>query len=219
MAYPVIAIDGPSSSGKGTVAARVADILGWHYLDSGALYRSSALFAQQKGIALHDEERLAAALPQLPVRFVGDRIFLENRDVTREIRSEETGLAASKIAALGKVRAALLQRQRDFAQHHPLVADGRDMGSVVFPQACLKVFLTADAQTRAQRRVQQLGRAGDGDFFRQVLHDIEARDAADRARRHAPLVRLPEARLLDNSRLSVEESVKKVLDWYREIQK
>lgn len=213
----VIAIDGPSASGKGTVALRVAQALGFDYLDSGALYRLTALYAEKRGVSWHNEEAVAQLAENLPVRFEEAQIMLNDEDVSAQIRSEAIGMGASAIAQLSKVRAALLQRQRDFLTEKGLVADGRDMGSVVFPDAVLKVFLTASAQVRAQRRARQLGLPCEGVEFDRILSDIEARDEADRRRPVAPLRQLPDAVLLDTTDLGIEESVKKVLDWYHKL--
>lgn len=213
----VIAIDGPSASGKGTVALRVAQALGFDYLDSGALYRLTALYAEKRGVGWSNEEAVAQLAENLPVRFEETRIMLNDEDVSAQIRSEAIGMGASAIAQLPKVRAALLQRQRDFLTEKGLVADGRDMGSVVFPDAVLKVFLTASAQVRAQRRARQLGLPCEGVEFDRILSDIEARDEADRRRPVAPLRQLPDAVLLDTTDLGIEESVKKVLDWYHKL--
>ena len=213
----VIAIDGLSASGKGTVALRVAQALGFDYLDSGALYRLTALYAEKRGVGWHDEEAVAQLAENLPVRFEETRIMLNDEDVSAQIRSEAIGMGASAIAQLPKVRVALLQRQRDFLTEKGLVADGRDMGSVVFPDAVLKVFLTASAQVRAQRRARQLGLPCEGVEFDRILSDIEARDEADRRRPVAPLRQLPDAVLLDTTDLGIEESVKKVLDWYHKL--
>ena len=210
----VIAIDGPSASGKGTVAARVAAALGYAYLDSGALYRLTALYAQNQGIEWTDEAALAQVAAELPAEFIDGRILLAGDDVSAAIRSESIGMGASAVAALPAVRTALLQRQRDFLSAQGLVADGRDMGAIVFPDAELKIFLTADARIRAERRAKQLGLPLEGIEFERILSDIEARDEADRRRTVAPLRQLPDALLLDTSALSIEESVKKVLDWY-----
>ena len=212
----VIAIDGPSASGKGTVAARVAAELGWAYLDSGALYRLTALFAQRQHIDWNDEAAVAQCAGCLPVVFDGGRILLDGEDVAQAIRTESVGMGASAIAALPKVRAALLQRQRDFLTEQGLVADGRDMGSVVFPQAACKIFLTASAQIRAERRAKQIGIACEGVAFERILSDIMARDEADRRRSVAPLQQLPDAHLLDTSHRTIDEAVRQVLDWYRE---
>ena len=216
MPQKVIAIDGPSASGKGTVAQRVADALGWRYLDSGALYRITALYARNHQITWDNEAAVAALAQALPVEFAEGSVLLDGEDVSAAIRSEEIGMGASRVAALPTVRTALLQRQRAFLTEQGLVADGRDMGSVVFPDAVLKVFLTASPQVRAERRAKQIGVPLDGAGFERILADIEARDEADRNRVVAPLQKLPEAHLLDTSALTIEESVKKVLDWYRE---
>lgn len=218
MTTKVIAIDGPSASGKGTVASRVAAALGWNYLDSGALYRLTALYAQQRNVGWTNEAAVAALAAALPAQFDGQRVLLDGEDVGNAIRSEEIGMGASAVAQLPAVRAALLQRQRDFQTASGLVADGRDMGSVVFPDAALKVFLTASAQVRAERRAKQLGIACEGAVFERILSDIEARDEADRCRAAAPLVRLPDALLLDTSDMGIEEAVKKVVDWYEQKQ-
>ena len=218
MTTKVIAIDGPSASGKGTVASRVAAALGWNYLDSGALYRLTALYARQRNVGWTNEAAVAALAAALPAQFDGQRVLLDGEDVGSEIRSEEIGMGASAVAQLPAVRAALLQRQRDFQTASGLVADGRDMGSVVFPDAALKVFLTASAQVRAERRAKQLGLPCEGLAFERILADIEARDEADRRRAAAPLVRLPDALLLDTSDMGIEEAVKKVVDWYEQKQ-
>ena len=215
----VIAIDGPSASGKGTIAARIASILNRDYLDSGALYRLTALFAQQRQIDWTNEEQIAQLAAVLPVIFIEGKILLNDLDVTHVIRSEEVGMNASKIAAYPLVRAALLQRQRDFLTARGLVADGRDMASVVFPSPEQKIFLTAIAQIRAERRALQLGISVNSDEFKQILADIEKRDTADRTRVVAPLQPVADAHILDTSSLNIEESVQKILDWYQIIEK
>lgn len=209
---PVIAIDGPTASGKGTVAQRVADILGWHYLDSGALYRLAALAALREPVPLDDEPALARLAASLPITFVGSRIFLAGREVTDEIRAEVVGETASRIAVLGDLRAALLNRQRDFRQMPGLVADGRDMASVVFPDAALKVFLTASAEARAERRHKQLIEKGFSANLESLLRDLRARDARDAGRSHAPLVAAEGAAIIDSTSLSVQQTVQAVLD-------
>ena len=213
----VIAIDGPSASGKGTVAAQVAAILNRDYLDSGALYRLTALYASQQNIDWDNEHEIATLAYKLPVVFSTDSILLNGIDVTAAIRTENIGMGASAIAALPAVRTALLQRQRDFLVPRGLVADGRDMASVVFPQAELKIFLTASAPIRAQRRALQLGLATDGADYQRILTDIEKRDQADRSRAVAPLKPANDAIILDTSSLNIKESVEKVLAWYRTI--
>lgn len=214
MNQKVIAIDGPSASGKGTVAARVAAALGWAYLDSGALYRLTALYAKNQGIAWDNENEVAQLAASLPVEFIGQTILLNQQDVSQAIRAEHIGMGASAVAKLPAVRTALLQRQRDFLTHQGLVCDGRDMGSVVFPQAALKIFLTASPEIRAERRAKQLNIPLKSAEFQHILADIQARDAADQNRSVAPLRQFPDAELLDTSDLSIEEAVKKVLDWY-----
>ncbi|WP_373699414.1 (d)CMP kinase [Neisseria dentiae] len=213
----IIAIDGPSASGKGTVASRVAAALGFDYLDSGALYRLTALYAQQRNADWGDETAVAALAEQLPAEFDGGRILLGGEDVTDAIRTEAIGMGASAVAQLPKVREALLQRQRAFLTEKGLVGDGRDMGSVIFPDAALKIFLTASARTRAERRAKQIGVPTEGVAFERILADIEARDEADSRRAVAPLKQQPDALLLDTTHLNIEESVKKVLDWYAKI--
>ncbi|WP_131112460.1 bifunctional 3-phosphoshikimate 1-carboxyvinyltransferase/cytidylate kinase [Sulfuricystis thermophila] len=216
---PVIAIDGPSASGKGTVAQRVAKALGFHFLDSGALYRLTALAAMKADVSLDDEAGVAAIAATLPAEFRNDRIFLSGEDVTEAIRSEAVGNGASKIAVYPAVRAALLDRQRAFRRFPGLVADGRDMGSVVFPDAPVKVFLTASAEARALRRYKQLIEKGMPDNMRPLLQDIvkdlEARDARDAARPVAPLKQLPDADLVDTTTLNIDQAVAAVMDRVR----
>lgn len=214
--HSVIAIDGPAASGKGTIASRVAKALGWSYLDSGALYRVTALWASLHNIATTDEKALAALALQLPVDFSAGKVFLDGKDASEAIRTEVIGKNASEIAKFPSVRQALLQTQREWAHKDKLVADGRDMASVVFPDADLKVFLTATADVRAQRRAKQIGVEIGSPAFAQILNDIHARDLADSQRTTAPLVRVPDAKLLDTSEMTIEEAVQKVLDWYRQ---
>ena len=214
MAIPVIAIDGPSASGKGTVAQRVADRLGFHYLDSGALYRLVGLAARKAGVATSDEAAVSALAAALDARFERGNIYMGQEVVTDTLRSEQAGAAASEVAALPAVRAALLQRQRDYRQAPGLVADGRDMGSVVFPDAVLKIFLTASAEERAQRRYKQLIDKGMGATIAALLEDIKARDERDSARSVAPLRKGGDAILLDTTSLSIEEAVDSVLARY-----
>ncbi len=214
---PVIAIDGPSASGKGTVAQRVARELGFHYLDSGALYRLLALAAMRCGVALDDEGALAVLVGKVDIRFENGDILLDGENATESIRTEECGNGASKIAALPAVRAALLDLQRAFRKSPGLVADGRDMGSVVFPDALVKIFLTASAEIRAERRVKQLmGKGMDGSISPlQILQDIRSRDERDSARSVAPLQQCADASLLDTSALSIDAAVAAVLERYR----
>ncbi len=214
-AVPVIAIDGPSASGKGTVAQRVAQQLGYHFLDSGAMYRLLGLAAQRRGIALDEETRLAKLAGQIDIRFEGNDIWLDGAKVNNELRTEEAGSAASKIAALPKVRAALLDRQRAFRRAPGLVADGRDMASVVFPDAALKVFLTASAEARAERRYKQLIEKGMSANIAALLQDIRVRDERDSQRSVAPLQQAPGAGLLDTTDLTIEQAVQEVLARYR----
>jgi 3-phosphoshikimate 1-carboxyvinyltransferase len=210
---PVIAIDGPSGSGKGTVAQRVAQQLGFHYLDSGALYRLVALRARRKGVSLSDAHGLAALARELPAAFSGSEIRLDGESVTDAIRTEEISETASKVAAVPQVRQALMQRQRAFRRPPGLVAEGRDMGSVVFPDADLKVFLTASAEARAERRHKQLIDKGLHATLATLLRDIEQRDARDMGRSVAPLQKSADAQVLDTTGLSVEQATDRVLAW------
>lgn len=211
---PVIAIDGPSASGKGTVAALVAQSLGFHYLDSGAIYRVTAYAAQRAGVALEDEVALAALARQLQLRFAGGEVFLDGKPVGDVIRSEAAGRAASRIAALPALRLALLERQRAFRISPGLVSDGRDMGSVVFPDATLKVFLTASAEERAQRRYKQLIEKGLDANLAALLQDLKERDSRDAARSAAPLQQTVDAVLLDTTGLNIQQAVQQILDWW-----
>lgn len=217
-AVPVICIDGPTASGKGTLAAALAARLGWHYLDSGALYRATALAARQAGVALDDEAALARLAAALPLRFEAGRVWLDGRDVSEALRSEQTGMDASALAPLPAVRAALLHLQRSMARLPGLVADGRDMGTVVFAGAPLKVFLTASAETRAERRYKQLAAKGISANIARLRDDLQARDARDASRAAAPLKAAQDALALDNSCLSIEQSVQQVLDWWQDRQ-
>jgi|ERR1019366_5793067 cytidylate kinase len=211
---PVIAIDGPSASGKGTVAKRIAQRLGFHYLDSGALYRLVTLSALQKRVALDNEAALAQLAGALDARFHEDNVFLNQEDVTDLIRSEEVSATASQVAVLRAVRQALLIRQRAFRQPPGLVADGRDMGSVVFPDAVLKIYLTADTAERALRRYKQLIEKGMDANITTLLQDIRQRDARDSARAVAPLQKSDDASLLDTTKLSIDAAVEQVLARY-----
>ena len=213
---PVIAIDGPTASGKGTVAQRVAAALGWHYLDSGALYRLVALRALETGIEADDAPALADLARRLQPSFGGDRIGLDGRDVSREIRREDVGALASRIAVHPVLRAALLDLQRSFRRPPGLVADGRDMGTVVFPDAGLKVFLTASVEARAGRRHKQLSEKGFPSNITILLQDLRARDERDSSRVAAPLRPAEGARQLDSSDLSIEQVVSQILRWHGE---
>jgi cytidylate kinase len=215
---PVIAIDGPSASGKGTVAERVAAALGFHFLDSGALYRLTALSATKRGVALEDEARLASLAASLPARFHDGAIWLADENVTHAIRAEAVGEGASKVAALPAVRAALLDRQRAYRQPPGLVADGRDMGTVVFADAVAKVFLTASAEARAERRYKQLIEKGNSANLPDLVADMQARDARDTARAVAPLKPAADALLLDTTRMDVESAVQAVLTHFASCQ-
>jgi cytidylate kinase len=214
---PVIAIDGPSGSGKGTLCQTLARHFGWHLLDSGALYRVTGMAADRHGIALDDELAVAELAKNLDVQFVPGEsgeptsVLLEGDDVSGELRTEKTGLLASKVAVLGAVRSALLQRQRDFAQAPGLVVDGRDMGTVVFTDAPLKIFLTASAEERAERRYKQLKSKGDNVNLATLLLEIQARDKRDSERELAPLKPAADAIQLDSSGLGIEEVFERVL--------
>jgi 3-phosphoshikimate 1-carboxyvinyltransferase len=212
---PVIAIDGPSASGKGTVAQRVAAQLGYHYLDSGALYRLLAMAAQRDGIALDDEAGLAALAARMEIRFAGENVWLDGVLAGDELRGEQCAAAASKVAALPEIRAALLNKQHAFRKAPGLVADGRDMASVVFPDAALKIFLTASAEARADRRYKQLKQKGMSANIAALLQDIQSRDERDTQRSVAPLQQAPGASLLDTTALNIEQAVQEVLARYR----
>jgi cytidylate kinase len=214
MTVPVIAIDGPSASGKGTIAKRVAAALGFHYLESGALYRVVALIALRQG--LQDEVAIAAAAAGMDVYFQGDEILLEDEDVSLHIRHEEVGKRASDIAPMPGVRRALLERQRAFRRPPGLVADGRDMGTVVFPEAALKIFLTASPEVRAQRRYNQLIEKGIAANLGALSRDLAERDARDANRAVAPLAPAPDSQVLDSSSLSVETVADRVLQLWRD---
>ncbi|ODS55143.1 MAG: cytidylate kinase [Acidovorax sp. SCN 65-108] len=217
---PVICIDGPTASGKGTVAAAVAQRLGYRFLDSGAMYRITALAALRAGLAISPEHeaRIAALAQTLPVRFEGGRVWLGSDDVTEAIRTEEAGMNASRVSALPAVRGALVDLQHSFQRLPGLVADGRDMGTVIFPDAPLKVYLTASAACRAERRYKQLISKGFSASIADLRADLEARDARDSTRSVAPLKPAQDALVLDNSDLTIEQAVEKVLAWWQERQ-
>lgn len=213
---PVICVDGPTASGKGTLAALTAHRLGYHYLDSGALYRLTAFAALRAGIELNDEAGLTQIARTLPVHFQGRKIFLETEDVSEAIRTEAIGMAASSVSAHRTVRAALLNLQRSFRRLPGLVADGRDMGTVLFPDAPLKIYLTASALHRAERRYKQLISKGKTTTIAAIQQDLEARDAKDMSRQVAPLKPAENAKLLDNSDLTIEKSLDQVIDWWQD---
>jgi cytidylate kinase len=213
----VVTIDGPSGSGKGTISRQLAVRLGWHYLDSGALYRLVGLAAARARVELGNEPALALLAARLDVRFTPaaevERVYLGGKEVAAELRTEQAGEAASQVAAIPAVRTALLQRQRDFAEPPGLVADGRDMGTVVFPSATLKVFLTASAEERAMRRHKQLKEKGIDVSLPDLSWDIAQRDARDANRPVAPLRPAPDARVIDSTSLAPKEVVARILEW------
>ncbi len=217
---PVICVDGPTASGKGTLAAQLASQLGYHLLDSGALYRITALAARQAGLALDasGEDAIADMAERLNIAFKNDQVWLDGADVTEQIRLEATGMLASQVSALPKVRSALVALQHSFRRLPGLVADGRDMGTAIFPDAPLKVFLTASAEHRAQRRFKQLISKGNPTTLDSLRADLEARDARDMSRSASPLKPAQDALLMDNSNLSIEESVNQVLAWWQDKQ-
>lgn len=212
---PVIAIDGPSGSGKGTVAQRVSKALGFHYLDSGLLYRLLAYAARQRNIDLQNEEALVDLTRSLNLNFEGESVYLNSDEIGEKIRSEAAAQDASRIATVGRVRQALLQKQRGFRRSPGLVADGRDMGSTVFPDAELKIFLTASPQERAQRRYKQLIEKGLHANLPEILRDIQLRDERDSQRSVAPLQKCVDAELLDSTSLTIDQVVAAVVARFR----
>ena len=214
---PVIAVDGPSASGKGSVAEKVADYLGYHYLDSGAIYRILAFAAHKAGVDWSDEQSLAELASRLNIDFKQSEVFLDGDRVSEAIRSEAMGRGASEVAVHPAVRAALLQLQQNFRQSPGLVADGRDMASVVFPDAKLKIFLTASTETRAKRRHLQLLNRGLSADYQAILDDLTQRDLRDSQRMTAPLKQMPEALLLDTTARSIQEAVDFILNAYQKI--
>lgn len=214
---PVIAIDGPTASGKGTVAMRVASHLGFHYLDSGALYRIVALASEQNFIAATNRQALGQLAQKICVEFKDGFVYLDGEDVTETIREESIGVLASQIAVYSEVRDSLLALQRGFRRHPGLVADGRDMASRIFTDAVLKVFLTASAEARAERRYKQLIAKGISARMDVLLQDLQERDARDIQRATAPLKQVEGAHLLDTSNLSVDQAVEQVLFWYQDL--
>jgi cytidylate kinase len=220
-AVPVVTIDGPSGSGKGTIGRLLARKLGWHYLDSGALYRVAALAALNRQVDLGHAPALATIARGLDIRFTSsggvEQVYLDGTDVTTELRTERTGDAASRVAVIPEVRAALLQRQRDFAVPPGLVADGRDMGTVVFPDAKLKVVLTATAEARAMRRHKQLKEKGIDVSLPDLSWDIAQRDARDATRTAAPFRPAPDAQVIDSTSRTPEEVVAHILHWLQRV--
>jgi cytidylate kinase len=212
---PVVAIDGPSASGKGTVAELVARDLGFHYLDSGSLYRLVALAALRGAVPLDDEGALAGIAENLDARFAAGEVRLAGERVTDAIRTEDCSRAASRVAAMPAVRRALLGRQRAFRQVPGLVAEGRDMASIVFPDARLKIFLTATPESRAERRYKQLMDKGIAATLAGLLQDLRERDARDASRSVAPLKQGPDARLLDTTDMSAAQAAARIVEWYR----
>jgi CMP/dCMP kinase len=217
VSVPVIAIDGPSASGKGTIAGKVARHLGFHYLESGALYRLVALISLRADTM--EESRLAALAESMDVVFQDGETVLIDEDVSEKLRSEPVGNRASEVAKLPSVRQALLRRQRAFRQAPGLVADGRDMGTIVFPDAPLKVFLTASPEIRAERRYKQLIEKGIDANLRALSRDLRDRDERDAKRAVAPLVPAPDSQVLDSSALSIDEVVERIVGWWQEKKK
>jgi cytidylate kinase len=212
---PVIAVDGPGGSGKGTITTRLADYLGWHFLDSGALYRLTALAVMKARVRLDDEAELGKVAANLDIRFEtsGHTVttLLDDEDVSDQLRSEETGILASRISAIAAVRAALTSRQRRFRQPPGLVADGRDMGTVIFPDARLKIFLTASAEIRAERRYKQLKEKGESVNLTRLFREIKARDLRDQSRSIAPLRPAEDAVIIDSTELNIDEVFEKIV--------
>ena len=216
--FPVIAIDGPSASGKGTVAQLVADKLGFHYLDSGALYRIVAFAAQQNNIAWNDASAVTKCAKTLKIEFINEQVLLNNQDVSSEIRTEEIGKGASQVAVHAPLRAALVDMQHSFCKAPGLVADGRDMGTVIFPKAELKVFLTASTETRALRRYKQLLGKNQPANYENILQDLTERDARDKGRASAPLLMADDATLLETDNVGISDAVDYILQKYQILQ-
>jgi cytidylate kinase len=215
--FPVIAIDGPSASGKGTVAQLVASKLGFHYLDSGALYRVVAFAAQQNNIAWGDALAVTACTKTLQIEFINEQVLLNNQDVSNEIRTEEIGKGASQVAVHAPLRSALIDMQHGFCKAPGLVADGRDMGTVIFPEANLKVFLTASTETRAQRRYKQLQGQNQPANYENILQDLTERDARDKNRASAPLLMACDAILLETDYVGISDAVDYIFQKYQSL--
>lgn len=215
---PIITIDGPSASGKGTVAQLVADKLGFAYLDSGALYRVVAFAALQHGISWDDANAVADCAKKLHIKFTNGQVYLDNQDISEQIRTERMGKGASQVAVHAPVRAALIDLQHSFYQSPGLVADGRDMGTVIFPSAPLKIFLTASTEVRAERRYKQLIGKNQPANYENILQDLQERDARDKGRASAPLVMAEHAILLETDHLGIADAVNFVLNAYTKIQ-
>ncbi len=217
MNMPVLTIDGPSGSGKGTISRVIAKKLGWHYLDSGSIYRSLAIAVNQRNIGLEDKQSVVGIAEAMQLSFQCSEekllVFLDGEEISQQLGTEQTGHSASVLAAYPEVREVLLQKQRDFQKMPGLVADGRDMGTVVFPAATCKVFLTANAEERAQRRYKQLKEKGIDANLLQIIDDIEKRDLRDRTRKTAPLKAAEGALYIDSSELSIEQVSEKILEW------
>jgi cytidylate kinase len=208
---PVVTIDGPGGSGKGTLSSLVAAELGWHLLDSGALYRIVAAMARRQAIDSTDEKSLVAMIPNLQIAFDGDRVDVNGDDLSEEIRTGEAGVAASQVAALPEVRDSILTLQKSFQRAPGLVADGRDMGTVIFPQAATKIFLDASAEVRANRRYKQLKNKGLSVNLRDLLEQIQERDARDRGRAVAPLKPAADALIIDSTQMTIEEVLETIM--------
>lgn len=215
--FPVIAIDGPSASGKGTVAQLVASKLGFHYLDSGALYRVVAFAAQQNNTAWGDALAVTAYTKTLKIEFINEQVLLNNQDVSNEIRTEEIGKGASQVAVHAPLRSALVDMQQGFCKAPGLVADGRDMGTVIFPEANLKVFLTASTETRAQRRYKQLQGQNQPANYENILQDLTERDDRDKNRASAPLLMACDAILLETDNVGISDAVEYIIQKYQSL--
>ena len=209
----IITIDGPASSGKGTVAKIIAKQLGYHYLESGAIYRVVGMIALNNGLSVNDVDKILEQIDKIKLEFIDVQVLVDGQDVAELLRAEKVGMMASNIAKVASIRNKLMDFQRGFAKEPGLVTDGRDMGSVVFPNADLKVFLTASAETRAQRRFEQLHKVDKSVTIMPILHDIQERDKQDTNRSVAPLKFDESFRVLDNSHISIDETVTQIIKW------